>query len=129
MKSINVAADFIIETMVNPTTEKMANRLYVYAANVNRNFNKEQLKYFKEVLETGMEDEIYEYGTSELKTDYLPLGLLYDSLLVTDMPLNACPLNMDVVVSKSDVKVRIGINKPFEEIYQEKEYVKRKELV
>jgi hypothetical protein len=129
MESINKAADFIIESMVNPTTEKMANRLYVYAANVNRNFNKEQLKYFKEVLETGMKDEIYEYGTSELKTDYLPLGLLHDSLLVTDMPLNACPLNMDVVVSREDVKVRIGMNKPFEEIYQEKEKVKKKKLV
>ena len=129
MESVNVATDFIIETMVNPTTEKMANREYVYAANVNRNFNKEKLKYFKEVLEAGLKDEINEYGSSELKTDYLPLGLLYDSLLVTDMPLNACPLNMDVVVSKSDVKVKIGMNKPFEEIYQETEKAKRKELV
>ncbi len=130
MKSVEVASDYIIDKIMNPCMERKEDSVCVYFAKVNRErITKKQLEYFKEVLETGMIDEIEQYGSSELKTEYMPLGLLYDSLLVTDMPLDACPLNMTVKVNRSSVTTSLGKNMPTKIMYEEPQKCMRKRLV
>ena len=130
MESVKVAIDYVVDKIINPCMDRKDDSICVYFAKVNRKgITKEQLKYFKEVLETGMTDEIEQFGSSELKTEYLPVGLLYDSLLVTDMPLDACPLDMDIKVDKYSTKVKLGKGKPFVNVYEQKEKCMRKRLV
>ncbi len=128
MESVKVASEFITSKIINPKVESNQMVLVAYAANVDRNFTDEDIENFKEVLETALTDEIEEFGSAELKTEYLPIGLLYDVLSVTDIPLNVCPLNMNVKVSKYSVDVKLGMSRPIVKIY-EKEIEKKKELV
>ena len=130
MKSIDIAIDYIIDKIINPRMERKDDSICVYFAKVNRErITKEQLGYFREVLQVGMMDEIEKYGSSELRTEYMPVGLLYDALLVTDMPLDACPLHLTIKVNSYKVDVSIGKNMPVKTIYKEQERVKKKKLV
>ena len=124
MESVKVASDFIIDKILNPVVESDDTKTVCYFADADRNISAEQLGYFSEVLENGLTDEIEKYNTSELKTEYLPIGLLYDILNLTDIPLNVCPLDMSV--SRNNVKVSIGIDKPYKEIYKKENKVLKK---
>lgn len=128
MESVKVASAFVTCKIINPIVECDATKSVSYAADVDRNITDEQLEYFKETLEAGLTDEIEEFGSVELKTEYHPIGLLFNALSVTDIPLNVCPLNMNVRVTKNSVDVKLGMNRPYFRIY-EKEIEKKKIII